>query len=270
MIVVATIAGVWIVLTGLLFAGQRSLLYFPDPRAPAAVPLEAAGFGPLAIRADDLDLLAWVRPPASPDHLTVILFHGNGGHLGYRLPLVTPLLEHGYGVALAPYPGYGGNPGRPTEGGFYAAGRATLDALKARGIAQSRMVLWGESLGGGVATQLATERRVAAVILQAPFTSVADRAQEIYPFVPARLLTRDRFDNLSRVARLGAPLLIVHGNEDSIVPRSHGQRLLDAASEPKRGVFIPGADHNDLDAFGLVHHVRAFLAELAAMPGTGT
>jgi uncharacterized protein len=259
---VVVIAGVWALLTGLLFAGQRSLLYFPDTRSPDPAPLIAAGFAPLSVRAGEVALAAWFKPPRSAGGLTVVLFQGNGGHLGNRLFAVEPLLREGYGVLLAPYPGYGGNPGRPTEASLYAAGEGILDALVARGIATERVVLWGESLGGGIATRLAAERRVAGVILQAPFTSVPDRAQELYPFVPARLLTLDRFDNLSRIAEIGVPLLIVHGTDDSIIPAEHGRKLLGAAREPKRGVFIPNANHNDLYAYGLVHHVRAFLADI--------
>jgi fermentation-respiration switch protein FrsA (DUF1100 family) len=136
--------------------------------------------------------------------------------------------------------------------------------LAARGIASERVILWGESLGSGVATLLATERKVAGVILQAPFTSAVDRAREIYPFVPVRLLALDRFDNLSRITTINAPLLIVHGEKDHVIPADHGRRLLAAALEPKRGVFVPHADHNDLYAFGLIGHIREFLVSLRA------
>ena len=125
-------------------------------------------------------------------------------------------------------------------------------------------MLWGESLGGGIATALAAEaaaagRPVRALILQAPFTSVWARAGELYPFVPARWLVLDRFDNLARIDAIAAPLLIIHGEADTIVPAAHGRKLLEAAKEPKRGVFIPGAGHNDLDAFGLVERIAEFL-----------
>jgi fermentation-respiration switch protein FrsA (DUF1100 family) len=259
---VVVLAGMWALLTGLRFAGQRALLYFPDTSAPDPTPLIAAGFAPLSVPAGGIVLTAWFKPPRSAGGLTVVFFQGNGGHLGHRLFVVEPLVHDGYGVLLAPYPGYGGNPGQPTEASLYAAGEGVLGALAARGIATERVVLWGESLGGGIATRLAAGRRVTGVILQAPFTSVPDRAQELYPFVPARLLTLDRFDNLSRIAAIGAPLLIVHGADDRIVPAAHGQRLLTAAREPKRGVFIPNADHNDLYAYGLMDHVRAFIAAL--------
>jgi uncharacterized protein len=262
----AVVAGIWAVLAALLFAGQRSFLYFPDTRAPDPAPLIAAGMAPLPVRAGELELTAWFRPPTASTSLTVVLFQGNGGHLGHRLSVVAPFLREGYGVVLAAYPGYGGNPGQPTETSLYAADWGTLGSIAARGVAADRIVLWGESLGGGIATQLAVEQRVAGVILQAPFTSVADRAQELYPIVPARRLTLDRFDILSRITAIGTPLLIIHGEEDRVVPVEHGRRILAAAREPKRGVFIPHADHNDLYAYGLADHVRTFLADLAAKP----
>lgn len=261
------IAGAWLLIVGLLFFGQRSLLYHPDPTPPDASQLRAADFRPLPVRTEDgLELTAWHRP-AAEGRATAILFHGNAGTLGDRLFLGAPLVARGYGLVLAPYRGYGGAPGKPTEQGLVQDGRATLAALESRGIIRRNIVLWGESLGGGVATRLAAEaaadgRPLRAVILQAPFTSVFARAGELYPFVPARWLVLDRFDNRSRIADIGAPLLIVHGEADTVVPVSHGRRLLEAAKEPKAGVFIPHADHNNLETFGLIERIVVFLEGL--------
>lgn len=253
----------WVLLVGLMFVGQRSMLYHPDRGLPNATELQAAGFQAVQVRtADGIDLTAW-RRPATDGRPTLILFHGNAGHHGHRFTLAEPLAARGYGVVLAPYRGYGGADGRPTEDGLVADGKAVLAVLEPR----AQIVLWGESLGGGIATRLAAEaaaegRPVRALILQAPFTSVSERAGELYPFVPARWLVLDRFDNLRRIAAIGAPLLIIHGEEDTVVPAAHGKRLLEAAKAPKEGVFIRGADHNDLDSFGLTEHIAAFLARL--------
>ncbi len=258
------ILGGWLLIVGLLFFGQRSLLYHPDPIPPDAAQLRAAAFQPLPVRTEDgLDLTAWHRP-ATAGRATVILFHGNAGNLSDRLFIGEPLVARGFGLVLAPYRGYGGAPGKPTEHGLVQDGRGTLAALDARSVARRDIVLWGESLGGGVATRLAAEaaadgRPLRALILQAPFTSVFARAGELYPFVPARWLVLDRFDNLSRIDAIGVPLLIVHGEADTVVPAEHGRRLLEAAREPKVGVFIPHAGHNNLDTFGLVDRIAAFL-----------
>ncbi|MBM3535039.1 MAG: alpha/beta hydrolase [Alphaproteobacteria bacterium] len=261
------ILGAWLLLLGLLYVGQRGLLYQPDPRPPDAAALHHAGFRPLAVRTTDgLDLAAWHRP-APEGRATVILFQGNAGNLGDRLHLAMPLALRRFGIVLAPYRGYGGAPGKPTEEGLVRDGRAVLEALEAAGVPRDRTVLWGESLGSGIATWLAAEaaaegRRIRALVLQAPFTSVWQRAGEIYPFVPARWLVLDRFDNLSRIAEIGTPLLIVHGEADAVIPASHGRRLLEAAREPKTGVFVRGADHNDLHGFGLAEAIGAFIEKL--------
>ncbi len=258
----------WLLLVGLMFLGQRSLLYHPDRSLPNAAELTAAGFQALAARTEDgIDLTAWHRP-AEAGRSTLVLFHGNAGHHGHRLSLGLPLAARGYGVVLAPYRGYGGASGSPTEDGLVRDGKAILAALESGSLPRGRIVLWGESLGGGIATRLAADaaaerRPVQGLVLQAPFTSVHERAAEIYRLVPARWLVLDRFDNLSRISRIAAPLLIVHGEEDSVVPVAHGKRLFAAALQPKLSVFIRGADHNDLPDFGLADRIGEFLDRLS-------
>ncbi|MBI1777181.1 MAG: alpha/beta hydrolase [Proteobacteria bacterium] len=265
MTLLLSIAAGWTMVAGAMFFGQRALLYHPDPRAPEPGPLAASGLAPLPVKtADGLELDCWAKPPAAPGGLTVALFHGNAGHHGHRLFAVMPLIAAGYGVALASYRGYGGNPGKPSEDGLYEDGRATLDALARAGIEADRIVLWGESLGTGVATKLASEQEVAGVVLQSPYTSIANRAQELYPFLPAQFLVIDRFENEARIGRLAAPLLIVHGEEDGVVPIAHGRRLFAAAHQPKRAAFIAAADHNDLVEHGLMDHILEFLAGIEA------
>ncbi len=251
----------WLLLTGVLFFGQRSLLFHPDRTPPDAGELRSEGFRPLPVATEDgLSLTAWHRP-AVAGRPTVVLFQGNGGHLGHRILLGEPLARMGFGLVLAPYRGFGGASGQPSEDGFYRDGRATLAAL---GLAPERVALWGESLGGGVATKLAAEAAaaghpVSGVILQASFTSVPDMAAMLYPYLPARWLVRDPFDNLSRIGSIGAPVLIAHGERDPVVPIAHGRKLFDAAKGPKQAFFVPGASHNDLHAHGLIDRIAAFL-----------
>lgn len=259
-----TLVGFAALLTVVLYFGQRQLLYFPDARAPSAGILQAAGFAPAKARTEDgLELTYWIVKPAKPDNFTVVLFHGNAGNAGDRWFLAEPFVAAGYGFVLASYRGYSGNPGMPEEQGLYADGRAVLEQLAQNGIAPETLVLWGESLGSGVATKLASERKVAAVVLQAPFTSVADRAAEMFFYLVTRPFVRDRFENLARIGQIGAPLLIVHGEADRIVPVSHGRRLFEAAAEPKRAVFLPApAEHNNLFNHGLTERILEFLAAL--------
>lgn len=160
---------------------------------------------------------------------------------------------------LLEYRGYGGNPGKPSERGLYADAEAAAAFLESEAIAAERLVVWGESLGSAVAVHLAAERRVAAVVLEAPFTSVAAVAQLHYPFVPAAVLVRDRFDALSRIGRVAAPLLVLHGGRDRVVPIRLAQALFAAAPGPKEGWFVPEAEHENLAAFGAVEAAIAFI-----------
>lgn len=247
-------------LAGAMYFGQRRLLYFPDATVP-----EPASWGVpemTAVRADTADglsLLAWYGPPADDDKPTLVYLHGNGGHIGYRGGKVRPYLDAGYGVLLLSWRGYSGNPGSPTEDGLYHDGRAALSFLAAAGVPPSRIVLYGESLGSAVAVQMATEQSVAALVLESPFTSTADVAASHYWFMPVQYMVLDRFETKEKIARVGAPVFIVHGEEDRIVPADHGRALFAAASEPKEARFIPAAGHNDIYDFGAADAVIDFL-----------
>lgn len=246
---------------GLMFAFQRRLLYYPDRARPE--PGRCGGADMMIVEyvtADGLRLKGWYRPPLDRRAPVLVHFHGNAGHIGDRAPLMRPYLDAGFGVLLAEYRGYGGNPGRPTEPGLHADGCAALDFVLRQGVTPDRVVLYGESLGSGVAVRLAAERRVAALVLEAPFTSAADVGASAYPFLPVRLLMLDRFDSLSRIGAIGAPLLVLHGERDATVPVAHGRRVLAAARAPKAGLFYAEAGHSDLHDFGIAEEVMAFLA----------
>ncbi len=183
-------------MTGALYLFQRRLLYHPGMTRPGLGDLALIGVREVTLTtADGLSLFSWYLPP-SVGRPVIAYFHGNGGHIGYRTERLRRLAREGYGVLLVEYRGYAGNPGAPCEAGLYADGAAALDFIAAERIAPDRIVLWGESLGSGIAVELATRRRVAAVILEAPFTSIADAAQRHYRFIPAALLVRDRFELL--------------------------------------------------------------------------
>ena len=252
---------------GALTVLQRSLLYFPDgePGSPAAVGVPE--MRPVRLHTSDgLELLAWYAE-AAPGHPTIVYLHGNGGNIAYRGPLVRPYLDDGFGVVLVSWRGYGGNPGKPTEAGLKEDGRAALRFLEAEGVPPQRTVLYGESLGTGVAVPLAAETEVAALVLDSPYTSAADVAVEQYWFAPARLLIWDRFESLAHMKDVHAPVLVVHGTGDRIIPVHHGRRMLDAANEPREGIFVAGAGHERL-ALGAADGILDFLRRHTVRPGT--
>ena len=261
-LLIGGLAGILLVygaLVAFLYLGQRSLLYLPDTTRPRLGALSELGFREVTLTTTDgLSLLSWYRPPdgAAP---VVAYFHGNGGHIGYRADRMMRFAEQGLGVLLLEYRGYGGNPGTPSENGLYADAEAALDFLHSEDVPANRLLLYGESLGSGVAVQMAAGREIAALILEAPFTRLADAAGYHYPFVPVSLLLRDRFDSLSKMGRVRAPILVLHGERDQVVPVRFGRMLLAAAPEPKEGWFSPGADHEDLAHFGALEAVFDFI-----------
>jgi uncharacterized protein len=242
-----------------LYAFQRQLQYFPDRSRPQLGLLAEEGVREVQlITADGLSLLSWYLPPRE-GRPVILYFHGNGGNIGYRADRMQRFGRDGYGVLLAGYRGYGGNPGSPSEAGLYADAQAALDFLEREGIAVGRLVLYGESLGSGVAVHLAAQQPVAGVILESPYTSVAALAQYHYPYIPASLLIWDRFDSLSCIGELKAPLLILVGGQDTIVPPRFSKALFDAAPEPKESWLAPDAGHVNLDRFGGLDAAVSFI-----------
>jgi fermentation-respiration switch protein FrsA (DUF1100 family) len=244
----------------LLYFGQRSFMYFPDRIrvAPAAVGLPRAIEETLAT-ADGEKVIAWHVPPQG-EKPVVLYFHGNGGSLAYRVGRFRALTDDGTGLVALSYRGYGGSTGSPTEAGLIADARATYAFAVARYPAE-RIALWGESLGTGVAVSLAAERPVGRVILEAPFTSAADIGASAYFFVPVRLFMKDQFRSDQRIAAVTAPVLVLHGTHDAVVPIRFGQRLYELIRAPKRFVRIDNGGHEGLDALGALKEAKAFIAE---------
>jgi len=249
-----------VVLLGVGWLGQRRLIYFPASAVPPIESVPGAWLEGTVTTSDGLELTLWYLPPPV-DGPVVIVFHGNAGTWADRAPLGTALAGLGSGVVLASYRGYGGNPGSPSEEGLARDAQAAWDFV-AQQWPNHQVVLFGESLGAAVAVELATNQVPAAVVLRSPFTSLPDIARVHYPFLPAGVLLQDRFPSIDRIESVTAPLLVVAGSEDSIVPASQSLALYERANQPKQLVTIEGADHNDFDlAAGpsLINAVERFL-----------
>jgi fermentation-respiration switch protein FrsA (DUF1100 family) len=245
----------------LMYATQRSLMYFPDTqRTPPADAGLRDTEEVVLDTADGEKVVVWHLPPRG-NRPVILYLHGNAGSLALRADRFRALTGDGTGLVALSYRGYGGSTGRPTEAGLIADATAAYEFAAARYSAE-RIVLFGESLGTGVAIALASEHKVGRVILQAPFTSAADIGAAAYPFLPVRLLMKDQFRSDERIAKVKAPLLILHGAFDRVVPLALGERLLALANEPKRLVRFPRGGHNDLDSQGAQAVVREFLSEM--------
>ncbi len=249
---------------------QRRLMYFPADGVPTPDSVGLPDVEPVSFRTTDgLELSGWfvaVRRP-SPG-VTVLVFNGNAGNRAHRGPLAAAFRRHGLQVLLVDYRGYGGNPGAPTEKGLAADSRAARAYLAGRpDVDASRIVYFGESLGTAVAIDLAVEHPPAALVLRSPFTSMADLGRHHYPFLPVRLLLRDRFAAIDQIRRIRAPLLVIAGAHDRVVPIESSRRLYDAVVAPKTLLVLPDADHNDYELLAGDHMIRAIVGFLRPLTG---
>ncbi len=245
-----------------LYFLQRMMMY-PAPNVPRTSPA-GAGFPQaqelLLDTADGETIIVWHVPPKEGKPL-VIFFHGNGEVLPWRVPRFRMLTEDGTGLLAVSFRGYGGSSGTPSEAGLIADGETAYRFAAARYPAQ-RIVLWGYSLGSGVAVALAASHQIGALILEAPYTSMVDIAAAMFPYVPVRWFLRDSFRSDQRIAKVTAPLLLMHGEKDTVIAIHFGERLFELAPGRKRLVRFPEGTHVNLDEQGAVAAVRAFLAEL--------
>ena len=242
-----------------LFLLQRSFL-FPVPQTVRTAP-GAAGF-PQAeehlLTTDDGETVIVWHVPAKPGHPVVLYFHGNGDFLAGFFGRFRDVITDGTGVVALSFRGYAGSSGHPSEQGLLRDAAAAYAFTAAR-YSADRIVVWGFSLGSGVAVALAAEQPVGKLILEAPYTSITDIAAAVFPIFPIRLVIRDPFHSDARIARVKVPLLFMHGARDPTIPIGFGERLFALAHEPKQFVRFPEGGHNDLDAYGATAAARQFI-----------
>lgn len=220
---------------------QRFFIYYPVKTYPNSQQFSAQDMESVILSSQDgLQLHAWYHPPI--DHNPTILYlPGNAGHRGFRMNLARQFIQAGIGILLVDYRGFGGNPGRPNEQGLYADARAGMAFLKEK---SHPIIVYGESIGSGVAIQIATEFPICSLILQSPFTSFSDLKRSIYPWLPVFLY--DKYDSAHKISSIHVPILILHGKRDRIVPYAQGATLYALAQQPKKLVPFANKGHNNL------------------------
>lgn len=257
-LLVAFGAGLYALLCAGVWLFQERLVFFPGPpprQTPAVVglPYEEVEL----VTSDDVRLHAWYLPTPGAD-AAVLVSHGNGGTIEHRLHLAQAFVGMGHAVLLYDYRGYGQSAGRPEEAGTYLDAEAAYDFLIAKEFAPERVVSYGESLGGAVALELALRRDVGALVTESAFTSVLDMGEEVYPWLPVRLLGHIEYDSLAKIERVDVPYLAIHSPADEIVPVAHGRALFARAPEPKAWLETSGG-HND-GGFPMSEAARAAVA----------
>ena len=260
----AVAAGLFVAVLGVMFFTQRSMMYFADPTYVQPAIAEVA-IQELKLKSPDGEtLIAWYLPP-QPGKPVILHFFGNGAGLAVEEWRWRRIAKAGAGFLAVAYRGYSGSTGHPTETGLHIDARTGYDWLAQRHPA-SDLVLYGHSLGSGVAVRLAAERPCRALILESPFSAAVDLAAEQYPLLPVGLLMRDQFVSRRWIKQVHAPVLIIHGDHDSVIPFEHGRRLYREANSPKTFVRMIGGDHNTLTRDGAYDLVWQFLG----VPAEGT
>jgi len=241
----------YLAVCGYLYVEQRHIIFQPTGLVLGAPPA-GSGYQTLDVEVPGLGRLTdWWAPPSSPQVPTVVFFHGNASDRTEFMVQGDLLRKRGWGVVLASYRGYSGNPGQPTEAGFMDDARATLVAIAPR---VGPIIVWGHSLGSGVAARMAAEGRAQGLVLEAPYTSITDVAAERYPYVPVRWLLLDRFDTRALLSRIQVPVLIFHSRDDPTIPFAMGQSLAGQLGPRATFVAMDGVGHepHHRDLSGLV------------------
>ena len=260
--VAMVIAALYALVAVAAFIAQRRLLYFPDAERIPPSSFALAGVEERLLATPDGEtLVAWYgRAPAGRP--TLLYLHGNAGNLGNRSERVRKFLSRGIGVFMLSYRGYSGSTGRPTERNNVADAKLAYEALIADGVNPRDIILYGESLGSGVAVQLAAEKPVGGIVHDSPYTSIVDVAAGAYPFLPVRGFMFDRYETMSVLPRVRVPLLVVHGEADAIIPLAMGRAVYEAANAPKEIATFPGAGHSDHHLFGSTEEIHRWIETL--------
>lgn len=273
-------------LAGYIMLFEDSFIYFPA-KYPAGAWERAepsAREGQIVARVEDVQLTTadgvrlhgWYCTPQRgrggafepvEARTTLLFLHGNAGNISHRYEIINDLVKLPANVLIIDYRGYGKSEGRPSEEGLYMDARAAWDYLTTtRALSASQIVIFGESLGGAVAIELASRTQACALVVQSSFTSIADMAAELMPFVP-RFMLRTKMDSLSKIASVSCPKLFIHSQADEIIPYRHGRRLFDAANAPKQFYEVKGATHNlmfDIGGEAYYETLRAFINSYCA------
>lgn len=254
---VVIIFACYLTIVMLFYLFQRKLLYMPTSLKTLSALFEKDQVKTIQLTTEDGLILEALYQPAVVNRPTLLVFSGNASYLGQLTTTQASLLGRGYGLLQVTYRGYSGNPGKPTETGLYQDARAAMHYLLNNNITPEHIIIFGESLGAAVAVQLATEMPARALILQAPFDNLTNIARYHYPYLPSQWLLCDKFDSHLKIKHVNAPVLIVHGEQDAVVPIRYGRALFAAAVEPKEMLTFDHVGHNDIQDYS--NEFEAFL-----------
>ena len=227
----------------LLFIFQRSLMYHPQENNYFGDKMEVDIEKVNIKTSDNINLLGWFHKKDLKKFKTIVYFHGNAGKLENRIHKLNHFKDMDVNFLIIAWRGFSGNDGKPSEEGLYIDGSSTILWLKDLGLAEKDIILYGESLGTGVATEIAQNNNFAGLVLETPFTSMIEAAKNFYPYIPVALLLKDKYDNQNKIKNINIPVLVMHGEVDQIVPFWMGKKIYEIANQPKYSYFTKFDDH---------------------------
>ena len=245
-----------------LYFYQRNLLYHPNENNYSGDKISVK-IEKVKIRtSDNVELIGWYHEKNIKDYKTLVYFHGNAGSLENRIHKLNHFRDMSVNFLIIAWRGFSGNEGKPSESGLYEDGESAIKWLVKKGVDEKNIVIYGESLGTGVATHLSQNKEFAGVILETPFTSMIDAAKKFYPYIPVGLLLKDKFENKNKIKNIKSPILIMHGEKDQIVPFEMGKKMFEIANEPKYSYFTKYDNHMMEYDESLVKALNSFLINL--------
>ena len=245
-----------------LYFYQRNLLYLPNENNYSGDKISVDIKKVKIQTSDDIELLGWYHEKNIKNYKTLVYFHGNAGSLENRIHKLNHFQDMNINFLIIAWRGFSGNNGKPSEQGLYEDGKSAINWLTKKGVDEKNLILYGESLGTGVATHLAQNKDYAGIILETPFTSMINAAKTFYPYIPVKLLLKDKFENYKKIKNINLPILVMHGEVDQIVPFSMGKKIYEIANEPKYSYFTKYDDHMMEFDEKLVLALKSFLKSL--------
>ena len=252
----------YLVATLSLYFFQRKLLYYPTTNNYSGDPLVVLIEKVKIKTKDNIELLSWYHKKNINDYKTILFLHGNAGSLENRIHKINHFKDMNINFLLLAWRGFSGNNGYPTEKGIYEDARSAVRWLKNKGILEENIIIYGESLGTGVATEIAQNKNFAGIILESPFTSMVDAGKSQYPFFPIKLLLKDKYENDKKIKNIKSPILIMHGEVDKLVPFWMGKKMYELANEPKYSYFSKNDDHMMEYSKDLLNELQKFIDSL--------
>ena len=245
-----------------LFIFQRNLMYHPNENNYFGDKLEVEIENVKITTSDNINLLGWFHNKDLNKFKTIVYFHGNAGRLDNRIYKLNYFKNMDVNFLIIAWRGFSGNKGKPSEEGLYEDGKSTIEWLKNLGVTEKDIILYGESLGTGIATEIAQNNEFAGLILETPFTSMTEAAKNFYPYIPVGLLLKDKYKNDKKIKNIYTPLFVMHGESDQIVPFWMGKKIYEIANQPKYSYFTKYDDHMMEFDENLVLALNAFIKSL--------